>query len=427
MAAPFAYRAQVWASTALLPFVARREVNKLRRAGFSVDRAHERLGHATARRTGLGPLVWLHTASLDKSRSLLWLTQRMGAVLPHAQFLLTTDTASSAQSVARGLPPRTTHQFAPLPAPGPLNRFLKTWQPDAAIFAQTAPDPQMVHRAHASGTRMGLVNMPLADQSLAYWKKRPVRARHLFAPFDLILAQSDRLAQAMVDSHAPPDRVARGMNLAPLSTPQPMDANELAKVRAALGNRPVWVATATHKGEEEVVVKAHQRLLKAHPDLCLILSPHDAARGTDARDVIALAGLSYTRRTRGEAPGGQVYLADTEDEQGLWYALTDVAFVGGSLRPVGGHNPFHAAQAGTMVLSGNHVARFADTYAEMEAAGAARIVADAKDLANQVAALLDDDHNRTKARAAAENFIASQQFMLDELARRLIAALGLAR
>jgi 3-deoxy-D-manno-octulosonic-acid transferase len=142
-------------------------------------------------------------------------------------------------------------------------------------------------------------------------------------------------------------------------------------------------------------------------------------------NLIAGAGLSFTRRTRGDAPGEQVFLADTMGELGTWYALTDVVFLGGSLKAKGGHNAFEVAQSGAMTLSGPHIFNFAETYAQMEAAGAARLVATASDLVREVGDLLQSQPIRTKGRRAATAFAAAQNDQLDGIADRLLKALDL--
>ncbi|NNE53635.1 MAG: 3-deoxy-D-manno-octulosonic acid transferase [Sulfitobacter sp.] len=425
MAAPLLYRLWVGVSTLLVPFFARSEVRKLRRAGVSVARAWEKLGHATERRQK-GKLIWFHGASVGESLSVLALITRMGTALPQAQFLITSGTATSAALIARRLPPRTVHQFAPLDAPGPLKRFLRHWRPDAAIFVESELWPQMLRRTYDSGARMALVNARLSAKSIAGWRKRPKLAHYLFEVFDLILTQNDAMADAMVEIGAPPERVARGINLKSLSDPLPVDEDLLFEARAALGYRPVWVASSTHEGEEATVLAAHRALLERFPDLCLILAPRHPERGTEVRDLIAAEGLSFTRRTRGDAPGDAVFLADTMGELGTWYALTDVVFLGGSLRPIGGHNPFEVAQSGAAVLSGNHVANFAETFSAMEAAEAAQLVADAEDLAEKVAKVLSDTREQERVRAAARAFSQAQTERLDAIAARLIEALELA-
>ncbi len=424
--APLLYRLWVGASMALVPFATWAVTRKLRRAGVPVVRCHEKLGHATEPRDPDAALIWFHAASVGETQAVLALITRMGVALPQAQFLITSGTATSAAMVARRMPPRCVHQFSPLDAPGPLRRFLRHWRPDAALFVESELWPQMLRRTHAQGARMALVNARLSAKSIANWRRFPKTARYLFEVFDLILTQNDAMAKAMVEINAPADRVARGINLKSLAGPLPQDEDALFEARAALGHRPVWIASSTHPGEEETVLAAHKTLLEQHPDLCLILVPRHPERGQDVTNLIAGAGLSLTRRTRGDMPGGQVFLADTLGELGTWYALGDIVFLGGSLRPIGGHNPFEVAQAGAAVLSGNHVANFAETFAEMEARGAARLVADAGDLAMRVGALLDDPGALEAAKAAATAFTRDRTDMLDGIATRLIKTLELA-
>ena len=426
MSAPFLYKAYVALTAALVPLAAWHTTSKLRRAGVSVTRAHEKLGHATEERRGSGPLVWFHAASVGESLSVLALITRMGLALPQAQFLITSGTATSADLVARRLPARTVHQFAPLDAPGPLKRFLTHWRPDAAIFVESELWPQMLRRTHASGARMALVNARLSAGSIQRWQKRPRLARYIFEVFTLILTQNDAMAEALVAMNAPPERVARGSNLKSLSDPLPVDHDTLYEARAALGHRPVWIASSTHAGEEETVLAAHAALLKRHPDLHLILAPRHPDRSAEVAGLIEAAGLRFTTRSKGEAPGAQVYLADTMGELGSWYALGRIVFLGGSLRPIGGHNAYEVAQAGAAILSGRHVSNFSETYAALEDAGAVTFVDDATSLAENIARLLEDPAALDAAAGAAEGFAARQTDKLDSIAARLIAALELA-
>jgi 3-deoxy-D-manno-octulosonic-acid transferase len=421
MAPPLLYRTYVALSMVLVPFVARSTIAKLRRADVSAHRAHERLGVATQPRPA-GTLVWFHAASVGESLSVLALITRMGAALPHLNFLITSGTATSADLVARRMPPRTRHQFAPLDAPGPLGRFLAHWRPDAAVFVESELWPQMLRRTRETGARMALVNARLSQRSLRAWGKRPRLATYILDVFDLILTQNDAMAEAMVAIHAPPTRVARGQNLKSFAGPLPRNEDLIFECRATLGHRPVWIAASTHPGEEEIVLAAHAHLLETWPDLLLILVPRHPERGDAVLDMIVDAGLTQTRRSAGDMPGAQVYLADTLGELGTWYALGSVVFLGGSLLPIGGHNPFEVAQSGAAIVTGPHVFNFAETFEQMQAAGAAHTVTDAKELAAQMGALLDDS---TEARAAATEFVAGETDKLDLIAARLIKALDL--
>lgn len=425
MTAPLLYRAWVGVSALIVPFVARREVRKLRDAGMSVDRAHEKLGNASVRRPTGEPLIWFHGASVGESLSVLALITRIGVMLPDAQFLMTSGTATSATLVAKRLPPRCVHQFAPLDAGGPLKRFLRHWKPDAAVFVESELWPQMVRRTHDSGAAMAMVNARLSARSVARWQKQPALARYLLEVFDLILTQNDAMAENMVAIGAPAARVARGVNLKSMAGPLPVDEDALYEARAAVGHRPVWIASSTHAGEEEVVLAAHAKLLERWPDLCLILAPRHPERGDAVATLIADAGLKMTRRSAGGQPNGAVYLADTLGELGTWYALSDLVFLGGSLLPIGGHNPFEVAQAGGITIAGPHVTNFAETYAEMQTEGAALEAGDANAIAAQITRMLEDAATRETHRTAARAFAVARTDLLDSIAARLIKALKL--
>ena len=237
--------------------------------------------------------------------------------------------------------------------------------------------------------------------------------------------QPHAMAEAMVRIHAPAPRVARGQNLKSFAGPLPTDEDLIFEARAAVGHRPVWIAASTHAGEEKIVLAAHKQLRKTHPDLLLVLVPRHPERGSEVVQHIADTGMEFTRRSRGDMPAQSVYLADTLGELGNWFALSDIVFLGGSLLPIGGHNPFEVAQSGATVLSGNHVFNFAETFSAMEAAGAARIVSGSDDLAAQVDMLLRDTPSRNKAVKAAQSFANAETGKLDTIATRLINALGL--
>ncbi len=312
----------------------------------------------------------------------------MGRMLPDAEFLITSGTPTSADLVARRLPPRSRHQFAPLDAPGPVRRFLRHWSPQAAIFVESELWPQMLMLGHQSGMPLALVNARMSPRSVAGWRKRPKTAAMVLSSFRLILTQTAELARAMVDLGADPAHVRQGVNLKALSEPLPIDAELVETMKQHIGHRPVWVAASTHPGEEDMVLDAHARLLESHPDLLLILAPRHPQRGEEVAQVIAARGWPTPRRSAGEWPDGPVFLADTLGELGSWYALTHFVFLGGSLQPVGGHNPYEVAQSGAAVLSGPHVFNFAETFAAMTRTGSTKMVDDGDDLAVKAGAWL---------------------------------------
>jgi len=177
----------------------------------------------------------------------------------------------------------------------------------------------------------------------------------------------------------------------------PHDPAALARLRAAIGDRAVWCAASTHPGEDEVVLAAHARV-----GGLLILAPRHAERAEAIAGLVRGAGLTMARRSGGEVPDAQtdVYLADTMGEMGLWFRLAPVAFVGGSLARIGGHNPYEPAQLDTAILHGPHVDNFAEIYTALDAEGGALEVTGDADLAATVRRLQAGDHERM-ARVAA--------------------------
>ncbi|MEM1075190.1 MAG: glycosyltransferase N-terminal domain-containing protein [Pseudomonadota bacterium] len=426
MRPPLLFRLYTTAATILVPFFAWIETRKVRRAGFSVPRAHEKLGHATDTRKGSGPLIWFHGASVGESMSVLTLIAEMGKLMPRAQFLLTSGTPTSAHMVADKLPPRTTHQFAPLDAPGPVKRFVQHWRPDGAVFVESELWPQMLRFVRQTGARMVLVNARLSDSSRQAWRKRPKTASFVLQSFDLILTQNDAMADVMIDIHAPADRVARGLNLKSLAAPLDADRAVLAQMRTALKGRPVWVAASTHRGEEHIVLDAHKRLLETHPDLLLLLAPRHPERGPEICRMVEDNDLSCAVRSKGALPKTeQVYIADTLGELGNWYALSKIIFLGGSLKPFGGHNPYEVALADAGVLSGPETFNFSETYAEMLQMGVARYVDDSTDLADAVSGLLDAPEALEENGKAARAYVRGKAAQINGIARRLIRALDM--
>ncbi len=416
------YRIVTWA---IAPIAYRVVARKLRAAGVSEARIGERRGFPTQPRPD-GTLIWFHAASVGESLSVLALIARIGERLGAAEFLITSGTATSAELVAKRLPPRTRHQFAPLDAPGPVARFLGHWRPDAGVFVESEIWPGMLTQARARGVRLALLNARLSDKSVQGWCKRPRTARAVLGVFDILLTQNAANARNLIAMGAERSRVETGINLKSTSAPLPVDAATLAELQGQLGNRPLWVASSTHPGEEEIVLAAHRRLLAAHPDLLLLLVPRHPERGDEVAALIARTGMSCARRGAGEPlTSRQVYLADTLGETGTWYALSPVVFLGGSLTPVGGHNPFEPAQAGAAVITGPGTHNFSETFAPLIATGGAVEVTDAQSLAGAVATWLDDPDRLDAARAAAAGFAEARQSALDDVVGRLCPALGL--
>ena len=420
------FRFYSFATRALLPLAFRSVARKLRNHGVSDERARERLGHATLPRPA-GNLIWFHAASVGESLSVLSLISRMAERLPNSDFLITSGTATSAELIAKRMPPRTRHQFAPLDAHGPVQRFLAHWRPNAAIFVESELWPLMLAETRATGARLALLNARLSPKSVRGWAKFPKTARFVLDQFSVMLTQNRTATDHLLMMGADHDRVETGINIKSTSDPLPVDEPTLARLTTSLNERPVWVASSTHPGEEETVLAAHTNLLQRHANLCLILIPRHPERGDEVADLIAGAGLTIARRSVGEWPDDttQVYLADTLGETGTWYAASPIVFLGGSLLPIGGHNPYEPANAGAAILTGPHVTNFGESFDPLISLGGALRVSDKSDLASAVDTWLTDPDRLVSARAAARKFSTSRRASLDRVIDKLCAALRL--
>ncbi len=409
------------------PFAWKTVRAKLEAAGVAPERQRERLGFASQPRPS-GQLIWFHAASVGESLSVLSLIKRLGDRLPDSQFLITSGTPTSAALIEKRLPPRTRHQYPPLDTAGPVRRFLDHWKPDAAIFVESEIWPRLIVESADRGTPLALLNARLSEKSVAGWKKRPQTARFILNKFRLFLTQNDKTAANLIAMGAPADRVQPGTNLKAMSDPLPVDTNTLNDIQTQIADRPVWIASSTHAGEEETILAAHKHLLIQRPNLLLLLIPRHPERREEVARLTAQAELDYSLRSKQQpiTDATQVYISDTLGETGTWYALCPIVFLGGSLREIGGHNPFEPAQANAAVITGPGYFNFAETFAPLIKTGGAVEVETSADLSKIVETWLTDKTTLETARAAAKSCVNTQKSALDDVIETLSTQLDLA-
>ncbi|WP_298933093.1 3-deoxy-D-manno-octulosonic acid transferase [uncultured Ruegeria sp.] len=420
------YRLYCGLTSLVEPFAWRTIQKKLQAADVSVARQRERLGHASLPRPD-GQLIWFHAASVGESLSVLSLIKRLGDRLPEAHFLITSGTPTSAALIEKRLPTRTRHQYPPLDTGGPVKRFLDHWQPNAGIFVESEIWPRLIVESARRGVPLALLNARLSEKSVKGWSQRPQTASFILDSFRLFLTQNDRTAGNLIGLGANPDHVQRGTNLKAMSDPLPVDQDVLDGIRKEISGRPVWIASSTHDGEEETVLAAHRCLLKRWPNLLLLLIPRHPDRRDDVAAILKQAGLTASFRMAAEpiTETIQVYVADTLGETGTWYALCPIVFLGGSLKEIGGHNPFEPAQAGAAVITGSGYFNFAETFAPLVKSGGAIKVQSAQDLGETVERWLTVESALREAQAAASACVKTQENALDSVLDTLCKRLDL--
>jgi 3-deoxy-D-manno-octulosonic-acid transferase len=381
---------------------ARRRLDRRCAAGKEdPGRLAERLGLPRLPRPG-GRLVWFHAASVGEALSLVALIRRLAEARPDIGVLVTTGTVTSARVIDGRLPQGALHQYVPVDTAQAVRGFLGHWHPDLAVWTESEFWPRLMHETHRRGIPMLLINARMSEASFRRWRRARGMARWLLRRFDRVLAQDATSAGFLTRLGLPADRIAAIGTLKEGAAPLPCDEAERARLAGMIGTRPVWLAASTHPGEEDKAVAAHAVARRGARRLLLILAPRHPDRGAAIAADLTRQGWQVARRGAGEDPTAptQIHVADTLGEMGLWYRLAPVSLVGGSLVPVGGHNPFEPAALGSAILHGPHVQNFADIYARLDAAGGARPVASTGALAGAVAELLAPDRAAAMARAA---------------------------
>lgn len=378
-------------------------------------RLGERFGLA-ARPRPAGPLVWCHGASVGEAQALLPLLLHLRKIRPDVTLLLTTGTVTSAALVEqRTADTGILHQFVPVDLPDAVDGFLDHWRPDLVLWSESDFWPGILAELRRRDIPALLANARLSERSVSRWLLAPNTARWLLSAFDAIYAQTGGDAERLLRLGAA--KVIEAGNLKQAAPPLPADDAALSDWRARLAGRPLWLAASTHPGEEAQIAAAHRLLKPQLPGLLTMIVPRHPDRGAALKQELAAADLRITLRSAGELPGQEIdlYIADTLGELGLWYRLSPVVMMGGSLVPVGGHNPLEPARLGCAVLFGPQMFNFSDASAGMLAAGGALQVQDAQGIADAVATLLRDEARRATVAGAGQRFASADDAVIERI------------
>ncbi len=388
------------AGRAAAPLLRRMLKNRVAAGKEIPARLEERYGIASLTRPA-GRLIWIHAASVGETMSVLSVIE---ALAGQAEVLLTTGTVTSAKLAAERLPSHARHQFVPLDVPAWVERFLQHWRPDCAVFVESEIWPTMLGIADSQGIPRMLINASMSARSAARWQKISRFADTLIYGFRWVHVQSAQDAEHLRSLGAA--GILDWGNLKFAAPALPFDEAAMAALRAHIPG-PVWLAASTHRGEETIVLEAHQRLLGEFPSLVTIIAPRHPARGAE---------FSLPRRSQGQpAEAGRAYIADTLGELGLFYRLCPFAFVGGSLVDIGGHNIAEAARLGIPIICGPDTQEIPELVARLRGCDAIAEITDATSLAAAAATWLRNPQTaKTAGNRAAQAFAG-----LEDLPQRL--------
>ena len=389
------YRAITYAGA---PFIKALLQRRLSAGKEDLDRFSERKGIASVPRPD-GKLIWLHAASIGESQSSLALIERLLSGRPDLHVLQTTGTLTSARLMQDRLPERSFHQFAPIDRLPWVRRFLDHWQPDMALWMESELWPNLVLEARRRNIPSVLVNARMSNRSFHRWRRFSGTARKLLQSFSMSLAQTEEQAAYLRQLGADP--VMYLGNLKFSATPLPFESTALDTLAAAVAGRPVWLAASTHAGEEEIAATVHTRLTKTWPDLLTVIVPRHPARGDQIAQELRARGFTVTQRSCDGNSLADIYIGDTLGELGLFYRLSKIAFIGGSMAHHGGHNPLEAAQLDCAVVLGPDMGNFATVARGLLETKAALQASTTDEIVESVSTLLHNGTERDLMAAAA--------------------------
>ena len=377
------------------------------RFGFGRRAGAMRAADATGTAGGGGTL-WLHAVSLGEMSAAAPLVRALRARYPDSPLVLTTATPTGRARARSLFGDEVDVRFLPYDMPGAVTRFLERVRPRLALVMETEIWPNLYVECERRGVPLVLASARLSANSVARYRRFGGLFRGIFSASSLIAAQTDVDAERFVAIGA---QSARTRVVGNIKFDLELGAGVLDRgreLRACFGeSRAVWVAGSTHAGEEEQVLAAHADLRRAEPNALLLLVPRHPDRFEAVAGLLNARGLRFTRRSGGVLPDAAmpVVLVDTVGELAALYASADLAFVGGSLVPIGGHNLLEPAALGVPVLTGPSHSNAKDIAQLLLAQGAALQVADAGQLAAALSRLFRDPAERQRMGAIGRQVI----------------------
>jgi 3-deoxy-D-manno-octulosonic-acid transferase len=332
-----------------------------------------------------GRLVWVHAASVGDGQTLLPLIERLGA--RGFNVLLSTRTLASANVLKRQLPGRAFHQFMPLDVPAFIDRFLDHWQPDMVLLAGAELWPNVLLEVSRRRVPIIFVNARLSNRVYGYCRNMRVSMGLLMQRIDLCLTRSDRDAERFVDLGATSVQTV-GDLLYDVPVPG-ADTMAVSAFAARIGARPVWVAAMNDADDGELVLEVHRALLPRYPDIVTIIVPRHARDGAAVLESAIAQNLAVGARFRDGLPAHlpNLFIADG-DEVGLFYRVSDIAFVGRA--GPNGHGPIEAAKLGCAILHRSGADPFSPIYDALDRSQGGANVKDGPALAKVLSVLFDD-------------------------------------
>ena len=347
------------------------------------------------------PVLWVHAVSAGETNAVAPLLSRL---LDRGYSIVVTNMTPAGRDRTRTLlGNRVDNYYVPYDLPGSVKRFLRRIKPDVLIVVDTELWPNMLHYSRVAGVRILLANARLSEKSARGYSRIRTISEEMMQDVTRVAAQTETQGRRFLELGLAESKLHIAGSIKFDNTLPPDLEVRTEAAKQLLGPGRVLIAASTHSGEEQAILSVLGELRKSLTDLRLVIAPRHTHRAEEVADLCIAAGYPVIRRTTGQSctHQDQVFLLDTMGELAGFYAAADVAFVGGSLVPVGGHNFIEAVMADTPVIMGPHLGNVDDIVAQFLGADAMVVVNSQQELSMELNKILASRASRLRLAANA--------------------------
>jgi len=383
----FIYR---FISIAILPFIAIFLLVRLLKNKEDKKRIFERFGFSNKKTFNDQP-IWIHAVSVGETNSALVLVEDLLKSSPNLTILFTTTTISSAKILQEKIAKfnsKIVHQFLPVDSYFCVEKFLDYWQPKIGLFVESEIWPNLILSSTKRSIAIFLVNARISEKSCNKWLIAKKFNINIFNNFQKIFAQS-RKDQEKIQSLTK-NKVLYFGNLKSQAPELLFDQQKFLELKKQIKQREILLCASTHRGEEELLLKIHDNLKKQFPNILTIILLRHPARSDEVIQLLDQKKFCQRSKNQSINDATEIYLADTLNELGIFYRLVDFAFIGGSLLPIGGHNPYEAIKLNCAIITGKEIFNFTEIYNDLLRTDGCAMVKDSTELENVIRKFLSN-------------------------------------
>ncbi len=333
------------------------------------------------------PAIWVHAVSVGEVEAAVQLIKAIKIKYPDHRVVITTVTPTGAETVVTRFSDQIRHYYLPYDLPYAVKSFLRHIRPVAGVIMETEIWPNLYHHADATDIPILLVNARISDASFKGYMRIKRLTRETLCKTKLVASQSILDGERFLALGCEKDKLKVVDNLK-YDLEVKKDLREQAEIlkRDYFSGRPVWIAASTHEGEEELALSVHKKLLSNNREAVLIIAPRHPQRFERVHGICMENDFKVTRKSASDrfTQEMKVFLLDSLGDLPLYYAVANLAFVGGSLVQVGGHNLLEPASVETTIITGPHTFNFKDVVEKLRSADALYTVADEAELEEKV-------------------------------------------